>query len=208
MPSSKKSWNQKLADSKGLPKVFAVEGKMLGRWNTKPGDTCVIPSPLEVDALMKKIPKGKLATIHELRAALAKKHHTTIACPITTGIFTWIAAHAAHESQSKKQPRITPYWRTLKSNGQLNPKFPGGIPNLKKHLTAEGHKITRKDKTISSPTTKPPSSPSPEKNTLPQINPLPHPKSLGIAIGFPVLPTPRQHATARTTNPSNTPQSQ
>ena len=80
----RKSWREKLADSKGLPKVKKITGKMTTRWGI---GTVVIPAPCEVDALMKKVPSGKLATINELRIRLAKKHRATIDCPITTGIF-------------------------------------------------------------------------------------------------------------------------
>ena len=94
----KKTWREKLADHKGLPKVGEVTGRMSKRW----GDgTMVIPAPSEVDALMKQVPRGKLATINELRAALAVKHKVTFACPITTGIFSWIAAHAADEAAAE-----------------------------------------------------------------------------------------------------------
>ena len=55
------------------------------------------PAPREVDAIMKAVPEGKLITIHEIRAILAKRHGATIGCPLTTGIFAWIAAHAAEE---------------------------------------------------------------------------------------------------------------
>src|SRR5215213_10147204 len=96
MPDAKrKSWREKLADAKGLPKIGRVEGKLTTRWGT---GTMVIPAPAEVDALMAKVPRGRLITISELRTALAKKHGTSIACPITTGIFAWIAAHAAEEA--------------------------------------------------------------------------------------------------------------
>src|SRR5262245_29999632 len=114
---ARKTWSEKLADNKGLPKVGKIEGKMTARWGT---GTMVIPPPLEVKELMDKIPKGKLATINELRAAIAKKHKTSIACPITTGIFAWIAAHAAEEAAEAGAKRTTPYWRTLKSSGELN----------------------------------------------------------------------------------------
>ena len=95
----KKTWHEKLHDNKGFPHVARIEGKMVGRWGTKAGDTFVIPSPLEVDGLMQKVPKGKLITIDELRRELAKKHGTAVACPITTGIFAWIAAQAADEAE-------------------------------------------------------------------------------------------------------------
>ena len=139
----KKTWREKLADNKGLPKIGRVEGKMTTRWGE---GTMVIPAPIEVKELMDKVPKGKLASINELRAALAKTHRTDIACPITTGIFAWIAAHAAEESAAEGTKRITPYWRTLKSGGELNPKYPGGIEGVRKRLQAEGHKVIQKGK--------------------------------------------------------------
>jgi 6-O-methylguanine DNA methyltransferase, DNA binding domain len=137
----KKTWREKLADSKGLPRVGVIEGKMTPRWGS---GTMVIPAPSEVDDVMRKVPKGKLVTISEIRASLAKTHRATIGCPITTGIFAWIAAHAAEEAACEGAKRITPYWRTLKSGGELNPKYPGGIPNLKRRLEAEGHRVIKK----------------------------------------------------------------
>lgn len=106
----------------------------------------MIPAPLEVDGLMKRVPKGKLVTINELRSALARKHNATIGCPITTGIFAWIAAHAAEEEAASGRKRVTPYWRTLKSGGELNEKYPGGIAAISRRLMAEGHKIVSRGK--------------------------------------------------------------
>lgn len=143
MPKQKKSWRKKLEDDKGLPKVGPVTGKMTKKWGQ---GLMVIPAPREVDSLMQKVPCGKRTTINELRAALARQHEADFGCPITTGIFAWIAAHAAEEASSEGRKRITPYWRTLKSDGELNPKYPGGIPALKKRLVAEGHKVTQKGK--------------------------------------------------------------
>jgi hypothetical protein len=137
----KKSWREKLADNKDLPKVARIEGKLSKRWGT---GTVVIPAPKEVDAIMRRVPSGKLITIDEIRTKLAKKHGATIACPITTGIFAWIAAHAADEAEQEGKPEITPYWRTLKAGGELNPKYPGGIDNLKARLEAEGHIVLQK----------------------------------------------------------------
>ncbi|MGA9778158.1 MAG: hypothetical protein ACLPRE_00890 [Limisphaerales bacterium] len=140
---TRRSWREKLADDKGLPKVCKVTGKLSKRWST---GTFVIPAPREVDALMKRVPKGRLATINELRAALARKHKANFACPITTGIFSWIAAHAAAEAEAEGVRRITPYWRTLKAGGELNPKYPGGVEGIARRLRAEGHKIIFKGK--------------------------------------------------------------
>lgn len=139
----RKSWREKLADDKGLPKTGPIEGKLSTRWGT---GTMVIPAPREVDEFMRQVPRGKLTTINELRAALARKHRVTIGCPITTGIFAWIAAHAAAEAEAEGRKRVTPYWRTLKLGGELNAKYPGGIPALKRRLVAEGHRVTKKGK--------------------------------------------------------------
>ena len=141
MPKPKKSWREKLADDKGFPQVAEIDATKSKRWDA---GTFVIPAPREVDALMRKVRRGRLTTIDAIRRALAKKHGTTIACPITTGIFTWIAAHAANEDETAGRMRITPYWRTLKTGGELNPKYPGGIKNLRASLTAEGHRIIKK----------------------------------------------------------------
>jgi hypothetical protein len=141
--AKRKSWREKLADSKDLPKVVPITGKMSSRWGR---GTVAIPAPREVDAIMKRVPAGKLITINEIRALVARKHGATIGCPITTGIFAWIAAHAAAEAAAAAETRITPYWRTLKSGGELNAKYPGGVAELKKRLRAEGHRVVAKGK--------------------------------------------------------------
>lgn len=140
---TRKSWREKLADDKGLPKVTPVCGNTTKRWGT---GVMVIPAPREVDALMQKVPRGKLITLNELRLALARKHKADFGCPITTGIFAWIAAHAAEEAASEGRKRITPYWRTLKTGGELNAKYPGGISKLKRYLQAEGHQVGQRGK--------------------------------------------------------------
>ena len=140
---ARKSWREKLIDSKGLPKVGRVSASMSKRWGT---GTMVIPAPIEVDALMKQVPKGRVVTVNDLRAALAKKHKADFACPMTTGIFAWIAAHAAAEAEGEGEKRITPYWRTLKNGGELNSKYPGGVDAVAKKLRGEGHKIIQKGK--------------------------------------------------------------
>jgi len=141
--AKKKSWCEKLQDSKDLPKVQKITGKMSTRWGT---GTVVIPAPLEVNEIMRKIPEGKVTTINDIRATLAKKHGATIGCPITTGIFAWIAANAAEEQKQKGEKNTTPYWRTLKVGGVLNEKYPGGAEAQKKLLEREGHTVIQKGK--------------------------------------------------------------
>ena len=139
----KKTWCEKLQDSKDLPRVERITDKMSKRWGT---GTVVIPAPIEVDAFMRKVPEGKLTTINEIRAALAKKHDATVGCPITTGIFAWVAAHAAEEQKLKNEKSITPYWRTLKTGGEINEKYPGGVEAQRRLLEKEGHRVVQKGK--------------------------------------------------------------
>jgi hypothetical protein len=143
MPTKQKTWSEKLKDSKGLPKVEKITDKMSKKWGT---GTVVIPAPIEVDEMMRKVPAGKLITINEIRSALAKKHKATIGCPMTTGIFAWIAAHAAEEREQSGDKDITPYWRTLKTGGVLNEKYPGGVEAQTLRLAREGHTVIKKGK--------------------------------------------------------------
>ena len=138
MSKKRKTWQEKLADSKDLPRVVEITGKMSTRWGT--GSVC-IPAPIEVDEIMKKVPKGKLITVNQIREIVARKHGATIGCPITTGIFVNIAARAAEEAAAEGKQNTTPYWRTLKSKGELNEKYPGGVDAQATNLREEGHTI-------------------------------------------------------------------
>ncbi len=138
MAKARKSWQEKLADSKDLPRVVEITGKMSTRWGT---GTLVIPAPIEVDEIMKQVPEGKLITVNQIREIVAQKHGATIGCPLTTGIFVNIAARAAEEATAEGKINTTPYWRTLKSKGELNEKYPGGVAAQATHLEEEGHTI-------------------------------------------------------------------
>lgn len=143
MKGAKKSWREKLADPKDLPKVVTLNANAQLHWR---GETMAIPSPMEVDEIMAGVPKGKLITVSIIRGKVAKKHCADIGCPLTSGIFSWIAAHAAEEARREGKTEITPWWRTLKSDGSLNEKFPGGAENQAKLLANEGHVAIRKGK--------------------------------------------------------------
>ena len=138
MAKIRKTWREKLADDKGLPKVAEVTDKMSKRWGT---GTVVIPAPREVNEIMAGVPRGRLITMNQIREMLAKRHGATFGCPITTGIFVGIAARAAEEDAADGKKDITPYWRTLRSGGDLNEKYPGGVETQAARLKAEGHII-------------------------------------------------------------------
>jgi alkylated DNA nucleotide flippase Atl1 len=139
--AQRKTWREKLEDSKDLPKVVLLKPNAQKHWK---GSSMAIPSPMEVNDIMAGVPKGKLITINQIRTMIAHKHKADIGCPLTCGIFSWIAAHAAVEEAAAGKTNTTAFWRTLKSNGELNPKYPGGIADQKKHLESEGFKIIQK----------------------------------------------------------------
>ena len=141
--AGKKTFREKLADDKDFPRVQPLAGGMQKRF----GDgTIVIPAGREVDELMRRAKKGKLITINQIREHLAVRHDATMACPIVTGIHARIAAGAAGEEEAEGKRRVTPYWRTLKSGGELNEKYPGGIEGQAQRLAAEGHRVVKRGK--------------------------------------------------------------
>ena len=151
MVYKKKSWKEKLENNKKFPKILEFNpkfpcGKALTKMGAKSGDSVVLAAPLEINEIMKKVPKGKLITIYEICKKLAKKHNVKFCCTLTTGIFIMIVAHAAEEEKIKDTKKITPYWRTLKMDGFLNDKYPGGAKKQKKLLEEEGFKIIQKGK--------------------------------------------------------------
>jgi hypothetical protein len=119
-------------------KIVAIPPRMQKRFGI---GTMVIPRPLDVDAVMRKARKGKLITQSQVRDALAKLSGADSACPLTTGMFIRIVAEAAEEDRRAGKQRITPYWRTVKDNGNLNEKFPGGARAQAARLRSEGFTI-------------------------------------------------------------------
>jgi hypothetical protein len=134
---TRKSWREKMDDPK-LPKIVDIPPRMQKRYGE---GKMVIPSPNEVDALIREVRKGKVTTVSKLRELLAAQHDTQVACPLCTGIFLRIASEAAEEDAAAGKKTITPYWRVVAENGALNPKFPGGVERQAERLKAEGHRI-------------------------------------------------------------------
>jgi hypothetical protein len=143
---AKKTFNEKLNFSGDLPKVEQItDPRLIERYKAT---SIVITAPIEYDRLMKKVPAGKLTTIDRMMSRLAKKHNAGCACPMTAGIFVNIAAKASEERRAQDPGGAdeTPWWRTLKKDGQLNEKYPDGIDGQKVRLEAEGHKVIQKGK--------------------------------------------------------------
>jgi len=121
------------------PKIVNISPETTKGWRAKLGKgTMLIPRPLDVDAMIRRIPKGKLATVSTIREKPANDHNVDVTCPLTTGIFIRIAAEAADEDLRAGKKRITPYWRVLADDGRLRDKLPGGIRVQAERLEAEG----------------------------------------------------------------------
>ena len=110
------------------------------------GDKVVLANPSEIVEEMKKVPKGNLISIVEICKKIARKHKVKACCSLTAGIFVMTAANAAKEAEREGKSLNIPYWRTVKANGFLNEKYPGGAMSHKRLLEKEGFTIVPKGK--------------------------------------------------------------
>lgn len=135
---NKKDFNFMLNNSKDMPKVLVVsDEKTIKQYG---GNKMLIAPPIFYDRLIKKVPKGKLVTVGNLRKVLAKENDADFVDPMTAGIFVNIVAWASYQRQEDK----TPFWRVLKSDGELNQKYPEAITLQKRLLKEEGHTVFSK----------------------------------------------------------------
>ena len=134
----KKDFNAMLHKDAGMPKIqILTDEASIQKYG---GNRMYFAPPLAYDRIMKTIPYGKVVTVGEMRDHLARVNGADFTDPITAGIFVSIAAWASFQRTGNE----TPYWRTLKAGGELNPKYPGGIEAQKEKLDAEGHTIIQK----------------------------------------------------------------
>lgn len=130
-----------LKDGKDMPKTVVItDEKSIEKYG---GSKMYFAPPADYDKVMRLVPKGKLITVGAIREYFAKQNGADFTDPITAGIFCSIAAWASFQ----RTEDITPYWRTLKANGELNPKYPGGVEAQKKLLEAEGFIVIKKGRT-------------------------------------------------------------
>lgn len=133
-----KDFNVMMKNNKDMPKIQIVKDeKIIKKYG---GIKMFFAPPLYYDEIMKKVPKGKLVTVNQMRDYLAKRNNADFTDPMTAGIFVNIVAWASFQ----RDEDITPYWRTLKSDGELNIKYPEAIELQKRLLEEEGHKIILK----------------------------------------------------------------
>lgn len=135
---NKKDFNVMMKNNKDMPKIQIVKDeKTIKKYG---GTKMFFAPPAFYDEIMKKVPKGKLLTINQMRTYLAKKNNADFTDPMTAGIFVNVVAWASFQ----RNENITPYWRTLKSDGELNVKYPEGVELQKRLLEEEGHTIISK----------------------------------------------------------------
>ena len=134
----KKDFNAMLHKQTDMPKIQIVTDEASVK--KYGGEKMFFAPAIWYDIVMKTVPFGKVITVGKLREHFAKANKADFTDPITAGIFVSIAAWASHQRDSNK----TPYWRTLKANGELNPKYPGGVEAQKEKLESEGHIIIKK----------------------------------------------------------------
>jgi alkylated DNA nucleotide flippase Atl1 len=141
-----KSWREKFDNPpKDLPKIVRAPPK----WErTFGGRKVLIATPLLIDALIRKVKKGKLVTLNQIRERLAKDFKADSTCQITTGIFIRIVSEVAEEDLKMGKKDITPYWRVLREGGYLNEKYPGGVRMQAIRLRKEGHSVQQKGKKL------------------------------------------------------------
>ncbi len=132
----KKDFNAMRLDSKDMPKLQIVTDP--GTIERYGGNRMYFAPPIDYDRAMRMVPKGRLTTITDIRAHFARANGADFTEPITAGIFVSIAAWASFQRGE------TPYWRTLKAGGELNPKYPGGIEAQRERLEAEGHTVVQR----------------------------------------------------------------
>lgn len=138
---NKKDFNKMLNDSKDMPKIVTItDEKSIEKYG---GSKMYFAPPIDYDKVMRLVPKGKLITVGTIREHFAKQNNADFTDPITAGIFCSIAAWASFQ----RTDDITPYWRTLKANGELSPKYPGGVEEQKKLLETEGFTVIKKGRT-------------------------------------------------------------
>lgn len=130
-----KDFNAMLINSKDMPKIQTItDAASIKKYG---GSRMYFAPPIDYDAVMKRISAGKVITVGEIRDYFARKAGADFTDPITAGIFVSIAAWASFQRSDDK----TPFWRTLKANGELNEKYPGGVSAQKEMLEKEGHTI-------------------------------------------------------------------
>jgi len=138
---SRVPWREKM-EKPQEPKLVQVPPRM-SRFGS---GMMLIPTPKLVDQIVRQVARGRLVTVGEIRRKLAADFSADVTCPLTTGIFVRIVAEASEEDRANGLKRVAPYWRVIKDDGSLNPKFPGGEQLQARYLRREGFSVAHQGK--------------------------------------------------------------
>jgi 6-O-methylguanine DNA methyltransferase, DNA binding domain len=109
-----------------LERFFGTSGRMLK------------PSVATIAAMLVQIPSGQVVTTDALRRTLADQFGVEVTCPYDTKM----ALLAISNDSSLNQSGLNiPFWRVIKTNGELIPKCAGGLEAQTKFLRAEGFMV-------------------------------------------------------------------
>ena len=137
---NKKDFNAMMNDSRDMPKIQLVEDeKTVKKYG---GRKMFFAPPIFYNEVMKTVPEGSLVTVGQMREYFARENGADFTDPMTAGIFVNIVAWASYQRNND-----TPWWRTLKSDGELNAKYPEAADLQKRLLEAEGHTVISKGRT-------------------------------------------------------------
>ena len=137
MAYKRKTWSQKWAEAVAkpdLPKIINCP---------ESNERFVVPNPAEVEQVVRRVPLGEVVSMSTIAGEIARKHGTESCCPMTTGIFAWLLAHAAVDGSDPKLVDV-PWWRVVKAKGELNMKYPNAPDLQKSLLEAEGKTVSQR----------------------------------------------------------------
>ena len=100
----KKDFNAMLHKDAGMPKMQIITDEAsIQKYG---GNRMYFAPPLAYDRIMKTIPYGKVVTVGEIRAYLARTNGADFTDPITAGIFVSIAAWASF----RRMGQLSTHW--------------------------------------------------------------------------------------------------
>jgi hypothetical protein len=133
---TRKSWSEKSAEPrraevKTCPKDFA---------DIKAGQRMLLPTPHDIEAVVRKLKRGASLDMRGLRSALASRYKAEVSCPVVTGIQLRTLAEAIGEQLDKgvSQADVAPVWRVMPPDAPIWRKLENGRNKLMELRRAEG----------------------------------------------------------------------
>jgi hypothetical protein len=121
MPTCKKTWKEKIAVEKS-PKRVVLDKDFAG---IPKGTMLFVGTPKIIDQYIRKIPNGRMQTMHSLRRDLAKQHDCEATCPVSTAIFVRMSAEAAWDDiqAGVALDKVAPFWRVVEPDSTIAKKL-------------------------------------------------------------------------------------